>query len=217
MKKFYLIAIMLAVVTASGAQGLRQSVCFVRPQYTEAERNELMNYVLWLGRAKHINESRYLRHNLLPDWYGSGVLVRHGEQLYVITSRHTIGYATKAKVVFYLHDGKVVYDNCPVLGSDGALLALIQMPTDCAQHPLPIAASLPEDGDDISVAGFPMLEDKATWQLAKGSVGNAWLEFNGLAFIQHSVVIDYGAAGGPMLVKNELFQRVRYISFVLNF
>ena len=203
MKRYFIIAVMLAAVTVAGAQGLRQSVCLVRPQYTETERNELMEYVIWLGRVKHTDEARYLRHNLLPDWFGSGVLVRRGEQLCVITSRHTVGYASKAKVVFYLHEGNVVYDNCPVLGTDGALLSLILLPDDCAQHPLPVANQLPEDGDDISVAGFPMLESKVTWQLSQGLVGNSWLEFNGLAFIQQSVVIDYGAAGGPMLVKKD--------------
>lgn len=203
MKRLFNIVLFALAVSALSAQGLRQSVCFVRPQYTDAERAALHEYVLWLSRVERSDEARYLRSSLQSEWYGTGVLVLKGEQPCVVTYRSMVGYARKATVAFYQHDGRVVYNDCKVLGTDGSMLALIELPTDCTQHPLPIAQTLPEDGEDIFAAGFPMLDKKPQWQLVPGTVSNAWLELDGYTFIQHSVVTDFGASGGALLVKKD--------------
>lgn len=185
----------------ASAQGLRHSVCVVCPEYTEEEKLTLQDVGLYLFRFQKQSASRYLQICAEPAFYGSGVVVDH-DGLCVLTSSLVVGYARTVQLTFYLHDQTLRFDHCEVLGSDTATgLALVRLPEDAQPLPLPLAGQLPEEGEDIAAAGFPMLQGKPSWLLSRGSISNAAVKQQNRSFIQHTASSDIGAEGGPLLVK----------------
>ena len=184
------------------AQGLRRSVCAVSPCYSSEESAALRQYALWLSRNGRPDDSRFILSTLQPDWHGSGVVVRREGRLCVLTQRYVTGYARTADVVFYLHDRTVSLKACAVLGTDGSTLCLVQLPDMAFFAALEVSDTAPDDGDDIAAAGYASLQGMPSWQLSRGFVSNAALEMDSTVYIQHSASLDYGSAGGPLLVRS---------------
>lgn len=196
---------MLCLSAPLAAQGLRQSVCVVYPEYTEREKSTMADYALYLARAGYRSASRQLTTYRSDDMFGSGVVVEDLGHKFILTNRHVTGYAQTATIVFQLHDKNIRYEHCRVLGSSMSTdLAAIELPDDCPQIPLPLATTVIDDGLAIVAAGFPGLGTKASWQMTQGIISNASMQHEDLGsqtLIQHTAAIDPGSSGGPLLIK----------------
>ncbi len=206
MKRIFIpILLILWFATPLAAQGLRQSVCVVYPEYTEKEKNTMGDYALYLARAGYRSASRQLTTYRSNDMFGSGVVVEDQGHKFILTNRHVTGYAQTATIVFQLHDKNVRYEHCKVIGSSlSSDLAAIELPDDCPQVPLPLSTTVIDDGLSIVAAGFPGLGAKASWQMTQGIISNASMRHEDLGnqtLIQHTAPIDPGSSGGPLLVK----------------
>lgn len=70
----------------------------------QAEKNIMGDYSLYMARAGLHSASRALSIYKEDGTFGSGVVVAHEGEKYVLTNLHVIGYAEKATIVFKLHE-----------------------------------------------------------------------------------------------------------------
>lgn len=187
------------------AYDLRESVCIVEAQYSAEEEAQLGDFALWLSRKGFMSESRTLS-AYKNGSTGSGVVIASDKGRYILTNRHVVGYAKDVNISFVLRDTTLRFEHCQVLAaSQDADLALVRLPDTCAQPALLLAASAPEDGQDIVAAGFPGLGGKPSWQITKGAVSNSYLQIDHQKhpFVQHTAPIDPGSSGGPLLIQTD--------------
>lgn len=208
MKRFYsLAAMLLCVLMSVSAQGLRHSVCVVKPEFAEADRALMADYSLYMARAGMRSASQALTAYKNEGTFGSGVVVEHGGKKYVLTNLHVIGYAEKATIIFQLHEKTIRYEHCEVANMGSTDLAAIALPADCEMIALPLYAGEIEEDMSIVAAGFPALANKPSWQLTRGSISNARVDVDSreraTRIIQHTASIDPGSSGGPLLLKND--------------
>ena len=184
------------------AQSLRNSVCIVYPEYSPADSALLTKYSMYLFRQGKSVESRQTR-GLVRGSFGSGVVT----PTCVLTNRHVVRYARKAKLVFQLPDTTLTYEHCPVLSASEELdLAAIALPASAVNIvALPISTDPVKEDEDITAAGFPGLQNLPSWQLTRGTISNAYLTIpdEKRHFIQHTAAIDPGSSGGPLLRKQD--------------
>ena len=184
------------------AQSLRNSVCIVYPEYSPADSALLTKYSMYLFRQGKSVESRQTR-GLVRGSFGSGVVT----PTCVLTNRHVVRYARKAKLVFQLQDTTLTYEHCPVLSASEELdLAAIALPASAVNIvALPISTDPVKEDEDITAAGFPGLQNLPSWQLTRGTISNAYLTIpdEKRHFIQHTAAIDPGSSGGPLLRKQD--------------
>ena len=182
------------------AQGLRHSVCVVYPEISPEDSTFLSDYALTIARNGKTAEARRIT-AYLNGSFGSGVLTEH----YVLTNQHVVGFARKVKLVFYLHDETLTFPHCEVVMlSDKHDLAAVALPDSIGELvPLVISSVAAEEGENISAAGYPGLQNKPSWQLTRGYVSNASLSLEDAADkgIQHTAPVDPGSSGGPLLRK----------------
>lgn len=201
-----LAALLLCVLMSVSAQGLRHSVCVVKPEFAEADRALMADYSLYMARAGMRSASQALTAYKNEGTFGSGVVVEQGGKKYVLTNLHVIGYAEKATVTFQLHEKTIRYEHCEVANMGSTDLAAIALPADCEMIALPLYAGEIEEEMSIVAAGFPALANKPSWQLTRGSISNARLDVDSreraTRIIQHTASIDPGSSGGPLLLKN---------------
>ena len=204
---FYLAVMLLCVWMSASAQGLRHSVCVVKPEFAEPDRAFMADYSLFMARAGIRSASQALVAYKNEGTFGSGVVVEHGGKKYVLTNLHVIGYTEKATIIFQLHDKTIRYEHCEVANIGQTDLAAIALPADCEMIALPLYAGEIEEDMSIVAAGFPELANKPSWQLTRGSISNARLDVDNreraTRIIQHSASIDPGSSGGPLLLKND--------------
>ena len=202
-----LAALLLCVLMSVSAQGLRHSVCVVKPEFAEPDRALIADYSLFMARAGIRSASQALVAYKNEGTFGSGVVVEHGGKKYVLTNLHVIGYADKATIIFQLHDITIRYEHCEVADIGKTDLAAIALPADCEMISLPLYAGEIEEDMSIVAAGFPELANKPSWQLTRGSISNARLDVDSrehaTRIIQHTASIDPGSSGGPLLLKND--------------
>ncbi|MCR5050767.1 MAG: serine protease [Paludibacteraceae bacterium] len=207
MRRLFCLAVLaIGMVQLSHAQGLRYSVCVVEPEYSEAERELMADYALYMARAGMTHVARTLTVYKNEDCFGSGVVVEHGNKKYVLTNMHVVGYARQATVVFQLHEQTIRYSHCAVVKMSATDLAAIELPEESEMIALPISNSEIEEDMSIVAAGFPGLGNKPSWQLTRGIVSNARVSLDNheqaTRIIQHTASIDPGSSGGPLLLKN---------------
>lgn len=202
MKRLFLLLV-LALPLLVTAQDLRESVCVVRGEYTDAEKAILGDFSLWFSRAHFIYESRTLA-VYQKGTFGSGTVIEYEGQRYVLTNRHVVGYAGEVSLEFHLRTGLLKYAHCPVATvSHEYDLALILLPDSCRQPALALLSGELDEGQDIVAAGYPGLDNKPSWQLSKGAISNAALFIDNQVhpLVQHTASIDPGSSGGPLLMK----------------
>ena len=188
------------------AQGLRHSVCIVKPIYDETDKSLFSDYGLYTARAGFRDVAQTLNAYKNDDLFGSGVVVAQGGKKYVVTNLHIVGYAKTTNVIFQLHDKTLNFTACPVVHVDSkADLAAIELPETDEVFPLPIFEGEIVDDMSIVAAGFPELAGRSSWQMTRGSISNARVDIdtNTKRTIQHTAAIDPGSSGGPLLYKNE--------------
>ena len=187
------------------AQGLRQSVCVVYPQYNAADSTMLAAYADAYHRAGLTSRAETLN-SYAEGTFGSGVVIEKDGQLYVLTNRHVAGYADEVRIVFQIRNTPITYDHCPVYSSYAdADLAVIRLPETAAVacQPIALEEQAAVEGETITAVGFPGLGGKASWQMSRGTVSNSALsiEDDDISYIQHTAPIDPGSSGGALLRK----------------
>lgn len=206
MKKYPLIAVALLLLTCNIAaqETLRKSVCIVTPLYEEADKPQMLSLSLWFSKHQFRSEA-----NMLAAYrrgtFGSGFVYQADNQLFVITNRHVVGYATQADIEFQVGRNSIRYDSCAVVSiSNDFDLAAILLPSDADVLPLSLENRQVEEGEEVTTAGYPALAGKPSWQFGKGNVSNAMLYDTELTdenhyIVQHTAPIDGGSSGGPLL------------------
>lgn len=203
--RIYITTAALALCCGIQAQGVRNSVCIVYPQYNQADSTLLAAYADAYNRAGLSSRADALD-SYAEGTFGSGVVIEKDGQLYVLTNRHVAGYASEAKIVFQVRPKTQSFEHCPVYSSCmDADLAIIQLPATAGTvcQPMTIDETPVTEGEDITAVGFPGLGGKASWQLTRGTVSNSSLDIeeDEVRYIQHTAPIDPGSSGGPLLRK----------------
>ncbi|MDR1250508.1 MAG: serine protease, partial [Treponema sp.] len=153
--------------------------------------------------------------NYLKGGSGTGfIYVAPDGANYIITNHHVITQAYDISVTFEKQDGlKVKYEGLRIVAADEDLdIALLAFP----RGGRPFAGGLAfldrpvNEGEDVYSAGFPALGTASLWQLGRGMVSNAHVEFPEDdrdeksrimgPYIQHTAQVDPGNSGGPLLV-----------------
>lgn len=214
----FLSALWLCLAQAISAQGLRHSVCFVEPEFSETDKALMGDYSLFMARAGMQNASRALGAYKNEGTYGSGVVVMYASKKYVLTNLHVVGYAKQATVVFQLHEKTVRYTHCDVTNIGTADLAAITLPAECEMIALPLYEGELDEDMAIVAAGFPELAGKPSWQLTRGSISNAHVDIDSrehaTRIIQHTASIDPEAAADRSCSRMTKANTVSWVSIL---
>lgn len=198
------------VFTVNAQQDLKKSVCVVKQNYTDAEKEAFEKTASTLFSNSYMSAARNLRKGL--GGFGSGFLYRADNgKLYIITNKHVVKDAKSVQLTFKAEGGDKTISNCNVIAkSDSMDIAVVEFPaTETGFVPLSFDADRVVDGTNVWSAGFPGLGDEPAWQLGNGVVSNDNLvnmeltDSVHIAVIQHTVQVDPGSSGGPLLVLKE--------------
>ncbi len=208
MKRYCILTfVLLCLASITFAQGLRHSVCVVKPELSDADKMFMGDYALYIARAGMTGASRAITGYKSGESFGSGVVVEQNGKKYVLTNLHVVGYAEQATLVFQLHEKNVRYPHCKVVNAGSTDLAAIELPAGSEMIALPVYNGTIEEDISIVAAGFPELAGKPSWQMTRGIISNAHVDLDSrehaTRIIQHTASIDPGSSGGPLLLKNE--------------
>lgn len=202
------------VFTINAQQDLKKSVCVVKQNYTDAEKEAFEKTASTLFSNSYMSAARNLRKGL--GGFGSGFLYRADNgNLYIITNKHVVKDAKSVQLTFKAEGGDKTISNCSVIAkSDSMDIAVVEFPaTETGFVPLSFDADRVVDGTNVWSAGFPGLGDEPAWQLGNGVVSNDNLvnmeltDSVHIAVIQHTAQVDPGSSGGPLLVLKENTKR----------
>ncbi len=198
------------VFTTNAQQDLKKSVCVVKQNCTDAEKEAFEKTASTLFSNSYMSAARKLRQGL--GGFGSGFLYRADNgNLYIITNKHVVRDAKSVQLTFKADGGDKTISNCGVIAkSDSMDIAVVEFPaTETGFVPLSFDADRVVDGTSVWSAGFPGLGDEPAWQLGNGVVSNDNLvnmeltDSVHIAVIQHTAQVDPGSSGGPLLVLKE--------------
>ena len=198
------------VFTTNAQQDLKKSVCVVKQNCTDAEKEAFEKTASTLFSNSYMSAARRLRKGL--GGFGSGFLYRADNgNLYIITNKHVVRDAKSVQLTFKADSGDKTISNCSVIAkSDSMDIAVVEFPaTETGFVPLSFDADRVVDGTSVWSAGFPGLGDEPAWQLGNGVVSNDNLvnmeltDSVHIAVIQHTAQVDPGSSGGPLLVLKE--------------
>lgn len=198
------------VFTTNAQQDLKKSVCVVKQNYTDAEKEAFEKTASTLFSNSYMSAARNLRKGL--GGFGSGFLYRADNgNLYIITNKHVVRDAKSVQLTFKAEGGDKTISNCSVIAkSDSMDIAVVEFPaTETGFVPLSFDSDRVVDGTSVWSAGFPGLGDEPAWQLGNGVVSNDNLvnmeltDSVHIAVIQHTAQVDPGSSGGPLLVLKE--------------
>ena len=202
------------VFTTNAQQDLKKSVCVVKQNCTDAEKEAFEKTASTLFSNSYMSAARKLRQGL--GGFGSGFLYRADNgNLYIITNKHVVRDAKSVQLTFKADGGDKTISNCSVIAkSDSMDIAVVEFPaTETGFVPLSFDADRVVDGTSVWSAGFPGLGDEPAWQLGNGVVSNDNLvnmeltDSVHIAVIQHTAQVDPGSSGGPLLVLKENTKR----------
>lgn len=216
MRKFLLSVVLCVcgIFTINAQQDLKNSVCVVKQNYTDAEKEAFEKTASTLFSNSYMSAARRLRKGL--GGFGSGFLYRADNgKLYIITNKHVVRDAKSVQLTFKAEGGDKTISNCNVIAkSDSMDIAVVEFPaTETGFVPLSFDADRVVDGTNVWSAGFPGLGDEPAWQLGNGVVSNDNLvnmeltDSVHIAVIQHTAQVDPGSSGGPLLVLKENTKR----------
>lgn len=216
MRKFLLSVVLCVcgIFTINAQQDLKKSVCVVKQNYTDAEKEAFEKTASTLFSNSYMSAARRLRKGL--GGFGSGFLYRADNgKLYIITNKHVVRDAKSVQLTFKAEGGDKTISNCNVIAkSDSMDIAVVEFPaTETGFVPLSFDADRVVDGTNVWSAGFPGLGDEPAWQLGNGVVSNDNLvnmeltDSVHIAVIQHTAQVDPGSSGGPLLVLKENTKR----------
>lgn len=212
MKKFILsVALCLCgIFTANAQQDLKKSVCVVKQNYTDAEKEAYEKTASTLFSNSYMSAARQLRK--FTGSFGSGFLYKaENGKLYIITNKHVVKDAKAVQLVFKTDGTEKTIPNCNVVAkSDTTDIAIVEFPGSIGElSPLVFSADPVTDGTSVWSAGFPGLGDEPAWQLGNGIVSNGKYNNKTLTdganidVIQHTAQVDPGSSGGPLLILKE--------------
>jgi serine protease Do len=154
--------------------------------------------------------------NYLKGGSGTGfVYVTPEGANYIITNHHVITQSYDISVTFEKPDGlKIKYEGLTIFAADEDMdIAILAFPR--GGRPFTGGMAFLDrpvgEGEDVYSAGFPALGTTSLWQLGRGMVSNAHVEFPENdrdeksrimgPYIQHTAQVDPGNSGGPLLVR----------------
>lgn len=161
MKRYYFLIIALFyLASATFAQGLRHSVCVVKPELSDDDKTFMADYALYIARAGLASASRTITNYKTGESFGSGVVIEQNGKKYVLTNLHVVGYAEHATLIFQLHEKTLRYPHCAVVSVGATDLAAIELPAESDLIALPVYSGTIEEDVPIVAAGFPELANK---------------------------------------------------------
>jgi len=193
---------------------VKNYICEVREVYSEKVTNQLKDLGKYFQQTGERDFAVRMEEFLAEDNYGTGfVYVRSDGKNFVITNRHLVQFGESVTVSFYAEDGTVSeYVDLKVVAMNEQLdLAVLAFPNDIRpfKKGLNLYSGLVENGTKIVAAGFNDTGDRNSWKLVSGVVSNNSATIKELAspevstFIQHTVQLNAGLSGGPLLVRNK--------------
>lgn len=198
------------ITTLNAQQDLKNSVCVVKQNYTDAESEAYEKMASTLFSNSYMSAARQLRKK--SGSFGSGFLYKADNgKLYIITNKHVVRDAKSVQLIFKEDGGDKTIPNCNVVAkSDSTDIAIVEFPASETEFvPLSFHTEPVTDGTSVWSAGFPGLGDEPSWQLGNGIVSNGRysnLELTDSAHvdvIQHTAQVDPGSSGGPLLILKE--------------
>jgi serine protease Do len=220
MKKFILlrwqISILLFCLAGTSVFGqvtaLRNYVGIIHQTYRP-------EFVAYMNKFKTQFENRSNRdaassvEEFLTTPFGSGfVYVDSAGNNYVITNQHVIAQADSLSITFQdAYENQTTYDGLTIFAADENLdIAILAFPPGSRPFTagLVFMNSALREGDDVFAAGYPLQNGMQTWQFARGMVSTVLFRLADLdgtemrrgPYVRHSVLIDPGNSGGPLLV-----------------
>jgi len=183
---------------------LRNLVCVVRPIVLEETRTTLSEYATQLFREGFTASGRHIR-GLTLEGFGSGFIIKHGDEFYILTNEHVVRHADSVILEFQVDTGMQEFRSVVLARNSDWDLALVRLPAEkMVTHTFDFLDPIPRDGTEVWSAGFPGLGGVPTWQLGHGIISNrnvtAHEYISGI--IQHTAQVHSGNSGGPLLVRN---------------
>jgi serine protease Do len=148
--------------------------------------------------------------------FGSGFLVKRGDEMFVVTNRHVVDFADEAEIAL---DGdektypmEVVYTDAVY---DLAVLAF------GASKPRGVPGmrlgSGVKDLQTVIATGYPGLDGRPSYQITRGQVSNERFVADSrgkkIALIQHTAPIDPGSSGGPLTNESGAVVGVNFVKY----
>jgi len=183
---------------------LRNLVCVVRPIVLEETRTLLAEYATQLFREGFTASGRHIR-GLTLEGFGSGFIIKHGDEFYILTNEHVVRHADSVILEFQVDTGTQKFRSVVLARNSDWDLALIKFPAEKeVNYSFDFLEPVPRDGTEVWSAGFPGLGGVPTWQLGHGIISNRNVTAHQYisSIIQHTAQVHGGNSGGPLLVRN---------------
>ena len=215
MKKKFISIIIICIFNLAVFADVRDLVCIVHPNYSDALTKSLNSFVPYLEKLEVEDSKEYIDEFIEKGVSGSGfVYIGPDGKNYIITNRHVIRDASTSTIIFEnaKTKEKTTISGMKILASDAELdLAILEFPADKKPFTTGLTFSNAEisDGDTVFTAGYPGLISKPVWQFGTGIITNSSVEVEEMikpelsSLIQHSAQIDGGNSGGPLLIKTK--------------
>lgn len=150
--------------------------------------------------------------------FGSGFVVKRGDDMFIVTNRHVVDFSDTAQVVLEGQDKTYPVE---VVYADRLYdLAVLSFPDGGPRPDLPglrLAARGAKDLETVIATGFPGLDGQPSYQVTRGQVSNErfTMQVRGQAIplIQHTAPIDPGSSGGPLTGEDGSVVGVNFIKY----
>jgi hypothetical protein len=211
-KLVFIVTCVLLIISVRMHADLRDYVVVLKPVVSSANKTNLSRIADYYEEQHEISLANAFR-LLSQGSNGTGFIItdKYGEN-FILTSSQVVAHAESVNAEVRKSDGTLVqFKNCPVvLLHDELNLAVLQFPNKerIFSDGFRIDTGVKRDGLEVWAAGYPHLLGKPSWQFAKGIITNRQAKISeimdpDLSFlIQHSINIDTGYSGSPLLVKD---------------
>ncbi len=180
-----------AEVLQAQAAVVKTVVKLIGPTVVHIEADVTNRTALQRGRARQVEEA------------GSGVIIQHRGEYFVLTNRHVVNGATPQGIKIKLADGRLLYPTRVLEDPETDVAVLASAAADLVAAPLGDSQRM-EIGDFVLAVGSPFgLSQSVTYGIisAKGrrglELGDSTVRLQD--FLQTDAAINPGNSGGPLI------------------